>query len=331
MHKPTRSPRIVGAGLLALVVAGAVGALVGVGRGAAVQGAPAADAFTDPAFQRVWERLDLPVAAHQVTRAWYWGPAAGRALNEVYDEGHGQIRRVQYFEKARMEINNPAGDPTSKWYVTNGLLTVELVAGRVQFGNGRFDPNPAGGGPAAIPLASDGDDATAPTYASFSNLANTPLGDHKVGTRNGEIVQEVVSRAGAITPASDNSRYGVHYVRFEPLTGHNIPSVFWDALNARGPVHENGVTGDALLSDPWFFTSGLPISEAYWARVKIAGAPHDVLIQCFERRVLTYVPDNAPEWRVQVGNIGSHYQQWRYPRGLSLPGPAPTVVPTVGR
>ena len=78
-------------------------------------------------------------------------------------------------------------------------------------------------------------------------------------------------------------------------------------------------------SDPWFFTSGYPISEAYWARVKIANTMHDVLIQPYERLVLTYVPANAPAWRVQMGKSGQHYVDWRY-HG-SLPSPLPTAPP----
>ena len=50
-----------------------------------------------------------------------------------------------------MELNHPGGDPNSPFYVTNGLLTVELVTGRLQVGDNRFIPRY----PAAIPLASD--------------------------------------------------------------------------------------------------------------------------------------------------------------------------------
>ncbi len=72
----------------------------------------------------------------------------------------------------------------------------------------------------------------------------------------------------------------------------------------------------------------MPISEPYWAQVRITeaapGGPqavtHWVLIQAFERRVLTYIPDYSPPWDVQMGNIGSHYVTWRYPDGL--PGQA---------
>ena len=104
------------------------------------------------------------------------GPAAGRSVYEPYDEGSGRLHLVQYFDKSRMEINDVTADRNSKWFVTNGLLTVELVSGRVQFGNTRWLPKT--GGPAPIPVASDADDANAPTYASFTNLANTVLGDH---------------------------------------------------------------------------------------------------------------------------------------------------------
>jgi len=165
-------------------------------------------------------------------------------------------------------------------------------------------------------------------HKAFTDLANTPLGDHKVVERTGQPVLDSLNRAGQVAPAPGMAVYNVSYVRFEPLTGHNLPGVFWDYLNARGPVRDNGQTIDAPLSDPWFFTSGLPISEAYWARVKIANELHDVLIQCYERRVLTYIPDYAPAWRVQMGNIGQHYVQWRYPNGLPLPGPVPTAPPT---
>ncbi len=37
-----------------------------------------------------------------------------------------------------------------------------------------------------------------------------------------------------------------------------------------------------------------------------------VLIQAFERRVLTYTPDNLAEYRVEMGNVGQQYYRWRY-------------------
>ena len=45
-----------------------------------------------------------------------------------------------------------------------------------------------------------------------------------------------------------------------------------------------------------------------------------MLIQPYERRVLTYVPTAPEGFKVQMGNIGQHYYQWRYG---TIPAPAP--------
>jgi hypothetical protein len=42
-------------------------------------------------------------------------------------------------------------------------------------------------------------------------------------------------------------------------------------------------------------------------------------MQCFERRCLTYTPDNPEGWQVEAGNVGRHYYYWRY----GEPGHAP--------
>jgi hypothetical protein len=75
------------------------------------------------------------------------------------------------------------------------------------------------------------------------------------------------------------------------------------------------------LPRDWLYIVGLPLSEPYWTRVKVQGVDRDVLVQVFERRVLTYTPTNAPQWQVEMGNVGLHYQLWRY-------GSANTVTST---
>jgi hypothetical protein len=62
---------------------------------------------------------------------------------------------------------------------------------------------------------------------------------------------------------------------------------------------------------------GFPVSEPFWARVQVGGQQRQVLMQVFERRVLTYDPANPRGWRVEMGNIGRHYYRWRY--GEELP------------
>jgi len=57
---------------------------------------------------------------------------------------------------------------------------------------------------------------------------------------------------------------------------------------------------------------GFAISEPFWSNVKVANQQKDVLMQAFERRVLTFTPSNPAAFQVEFGNIGTHYFQWRY-------------------
>lgn len=270
--------------------------------------------YADSAFHDLWESADSAVAAG-APRPWAWGPGPNtRGLLETYREdptGLGQ-RLVQYFDKSRMELNDPSANPDDPFYVSNGLLTVELVSGLVQLGDNTFAPFR----PACIPIIGDQGDKLAPTYAAMGRLANTRLGDHPSPDRTGARVSEVVDRVGNVSfdPSRGNDD-GIVLVHFEASTRHNIPRIFWDFLNApntsattaSGPV---GISQTAAL--PWYFAAGLPVSEPYWAQASISGRQKEVLVQLFERRALTYVPQNPPEWRVEMANIGQHYFDWRY-------------------
>jgi plastocyanin len=86
----------------------------------------------------------------------------------------------------------------------------------------------------------------------------------------------------------------------------------------------NGALVEASPLFQWQFVLGYPIGEAFWSQVTLAGTPTWVMIQPFERRVLTYTPGNDPNWRVEMGNIGQHYRTWRYQQ-LST-STAPTTV-----
>jgi hypothetical protein len=71
-----------------------------------------------------------------------------------------------------------------------------------------------------------------------------------------------------------------------------------------------------------FYATGFPITEPYWSRVPVGGTPRDVLIQCFERRCMTWTPSNPAGWQVEMGNVGQHYYRWRYEQ---WPGNIPTA------
>ena len=102
-----------------------------------------------------------------------------------------------------------------------------------------------------------------------------------------------------------------------PGIDHQVASPFWTFLNSTGPVRINGQLTTERLFDPWFYATGYPITEAYWANVKIGGTLRLVLLQCFERRCLTYTPGNPAGFETEAGNVGQHYHYWRY---VLIPG-----------
>jgi Tol biopolymer transport system component len=260
----------------------------------------------------VWDRTDSLVAEGKVSRTFFWGPEPRDAVQEQYVDAPGgtNTRLVQYFDKSRMEINDPNADPNAPFFVTNGLLTIELISGQMQIGNNAFVERYS----AHIPISGDIDDLAAPTYNSFLNVSNTRRRDFPAQNRGGQFATSTINKAGQVgnDPAKANDPLArVEY--FEPATRHNIPAAFWQFLNATGPVSETGQIVPKRLIEPWFYASGVPISEPYWTRVKIAGVANvEVMIQAYERRVLTYVPTNPQGFRVEMGNIGIHYRDWRY-------------------
>lgn len=323
-HRPT----LVGVGLLLLLVASIVVGIFATSVYSQVQ-------FADPSFRAAWERQDGPVASRSSERGWVWGPVPGRALSEPFAGIPGNSHSVQYFDKGRMEINNPNGDKNDPFYVTNGLLAVELISGQQQNGVSSYQYR----GPASLNLASDMDDPSAPTYQSFNGVANIPgaPNERRSTDQTGQIVRTAIDRLGRTQPWPDNhADYAVRIARFEPATGHNIPDVFWDYLNSQGKIIQNGQQVTGPLFYPWMSVTGYPISEPYWSYVKVAGQYTDILIQAYERRILTYNPHLQVGFKVQMGNIGQHYYDWRYLNAGGTgggPGPATptasTLPPTV--
>src|SRR5438045_4778708 len=76
--------------------------------------------LADSTFYRVWSRADEPVASGAAARSWLWGPAPFAVANEPYAESATGRRLVEYLDKARMEMNDPAADRNSPWFVTTG-------------------------------------------------------------------------------------------------------------------------------------------------------------------------------------------------------------------
>ncbi|HEX2910748.1 MAG TPA: hypothetical protein VH186_08075 [Chloroflexia bacterium] len=265
--------------------------------------------FGDPSFQKLWYYSDLAVAQNQAQRSWEWGPEPGVIAQEPYADAPGGMRQVQYFDKSRMEINNPKGDRNSPWFVSNGLLVREMITGQVAKGDQAFEQR----SPANIPVAGDATaDNTSPTYARFSSLI-TNGDNNRALDLTGQVVKQGLATDGSIWTLATPPE-AIKFGAYIKETGHNIPSVFWDYMLSAGKVFDNGYK-EANLRD-WVFAMGYPLSEPYWIKARVGGMEKDVLVQVFERRVLTYTPSNSPEWRIEMANVGQHYFLWRYGRNL---------------
>ncbi len=234
-------------------------------------------AFADPAFQAQWQQGEA-LAPN------FWGPPdTPPGLMEPYTEAPSGQRVVQYFDKGRMELTDPAGG------VTNGLLANELITGLQQMGNSAFQQRAA----ANIPIAGDPDNP-GPTYAGLGTTAAALL--NAAPAQTGILVSTTVAANGTITPGTATAGSGPSALAtYDAATQHNVPTAFADYRNKVG-----------------LLTVGLAKSEPFLTTVKVAGQQRQVMVQVFERRVLTYTADNQPAFQVEMGNIGQHYYRWRY-------------------
>ncbi len=208
-----------------------------------------------------------------------------------------------------MEINDPAGDLSNIYYVTNGLLTVELVTGQLKRGNapGAFEQREA----AQQYVAGDqSNNPGTPRYATFAPFVTAGANPFRATDMTGQTVTAFMSGSGQLTSTESS---GVTLARYESATGHNIASVFWDWFNSPSSGFRPDVGVD------WVYVAGLPISEPYWIDATVGGITKRVLVQLFERRVLTYTASNSDPFRIEWGNIGQHYDAWV----IADAGPAP--------
>ena len=282
--------------------------------------------FADSAFATVWRRTDdLSVRGG---RSWYWGPGPWFDYAEFYRQSPNGLRTVQYFDKARMEINDP-NNRSFQGGVTNGLLVVELVSGQLKKGNDPTDVDYRQ--PADVPVAGNpkNDNPNSPTYASFAGVATINSNGYRDANKLGQRVGTTIDKGGNLAFRQDlvDAHPETEIVQYNSITGHNIPRVLWDFLNLQGPYVEGGAVRHGTVVD-WTFAMGLPISDAYWTRARVGPVEKDVLVQLFERRVLTYTPDNPAGYQVEMGNVGQHYFQWRYAHlGTPWAAPDPSVPP----
>ncbi len=282
--------------------------------------------FNTLQFENKWVEQDRLVGKAGVERFYTWGPAVAGAeaiKGENYVESPNGQRLVQYFEKGRMEINQPFTNGS----VTTGLLVRDLVTGQRQDGDNTFLSLPSSQTQVA------GDDVavnpTAPVYASFKNIITfgTPDANSKPSSIS-KPINDFIDKAGTISTITPPEPLTIGAYQGE--TGHNIAKVFEDFKNLRGATTEP-ISGARLENQPVYTANptinvfGYAVTEPFWVKTKVAGVERTVLVQLFQRRVLTYNPALSGQ-KVEMGNLGQHYYKWRYIENASTANP-PTNIP----
>jgi hypothetical protein len=103
--------------------------------------------------------------------------------------------------------------------------------------------------------------------------------------------------AGGWLVRPDGSVFIPFSAALTPAAGHAVPAVFWEYVN-RSDLFPGG----------WLHDIGLPIVEPMEATVtKGPLTGRRILIQAFQRTVLTHDPLNPPDWRVERANTGTDY------------------------
>ena len=272
--------------------------------------------FADSALQRIWERNDRPVEQVQTTRSWTWGPNSTFNGLEPFKQGPNGRRLVQYFDKARMEINNPNADRDEFNFVTNGLLVREMVGGKIAVGDKPEEyeaKEPSGEAVAGDPANVN---EIAPTYASFREVASLAANERPAENRVGLKVRQLIDKKSRVRDLPAEQQALADLVKdpgLRPEPQAQYPRQVLGFLTQTGAVYEGGRTiPNGSVFQPWEFVMGLPVTEPYWMQTKVAGIERYVLVQLYERRVLTYTPSNRPGFEVEMGNVGQHYYRWRY-------------------
>jgi len=243
-------------------------------------------AFADPAFGAQWQ-------AGEAITPNFWGAAVTGGGREPYGSG---TRLVQYFDKGRMELGADKG-------VTNGLLATELVSGKRQVGDVMFEMRQ----PAAIPIAGDATN-TGPTYAQMQANAAQLLTGAVMSAPETPVTRLLDGTGKLGTTAVGGSDPQAIAMAYDATMQHNLPTAF---------ARYRATAGIPVI--------GLAIAEPFWTNVKVGGKDTDVLVQAFERRVLTYTPGNADPYKVEMGNIGQHYSRWLIASAASTASATPVV------
>jgi hypothetical protein len=182
---------------------------------------------------------------------------------------------AQYFEKARLEdrrATNRSGDPAYDFEY--GLLVDEMKAVR-----------------SLRPVGGDRSDVTYDTIQTLSDPSRR--------------VAPPPDFTGNVQERADGSAFVPFSTDLSAAPGHIVPTYFWEFMNR-----------DDLFPAGWLHDVGLPITPTIEARVDkgvIVGSEitrvtnRPIVVQAFQRTILTYDPANPAGFLVERANTGTDF------------------------
>lgn len=205
---------------------------------------------------------------------------------------------------------NPVAQPFEQFYAEHQGLRVlgnTLVAQRLEggravqyFEKGRMEehqdePNPAwrfqygllvdelAQVRAGLPV---GGDASSMTYAAISLLSQASM---RTDAPAGFV--------GGTQALADGSVFIPFSAALQPGPGQVVPSNFWSYIN-----------NSDLFPGGWLHDVGLPLTPAVEAVVdKGPDKGRRILVQAFQRTILTYDPLNPLDYQIERANVGTDY------------------------
>jgi hypothetical protein len=180
-----------------------------------------------------------------------------------------------------------------------------MMTGRIQVGYEDFvEVEPAS-------LSAVGDPNTYPTYVDLQSLYQAP--DANTPEETGVPATRLLQPDGSLTSFLDYQDDPATLLLDSP-NAYGVPRGFLDFQHSYGIIYRDGRAEQAVQGPVYFpkFVFGFPVTRAYWVNSRVGGHDMPILFQVFERRVLTYNPANSPGARVEMGNVGQHYFNWRY-------------------
>lgn len=205
------------------------------------------------------------------------GRLLGAPLSEVRFEGG---RRVQYFEKGRIEDHDGEPGATGAWRFLYGRLAADLATS---------------GGPLAV-----GGVTSNVTYATLNDLALPER--RQAPPANWQGVAQAAPGEAVFVPVDST---------LQPAPGHYVPARFWEYINQAalfpaGWVHDIGLP----------LTEAVPATVTKTVNGERVARP--ITVQLFERTVLTDDPANPAAFQIERANVGADYLQTA--RGQVIPG-----------